>query len=60
MLTAIADDNTSDEAKAHAREILDAYDQSGSTEYGVDEHEKRQLAGYKAALNSTLSLCGLA
>ncbi|KAL1735697.1 hypothetical protein EV714DRAFT_243833, partial [Schizophyllum commune] len=44
-------DNTSDQAKAHAREILNAYDQSGSTEYGVDEHEKRQLAGYKAALS---------
>ncbi|KAJ7158330.1 hypothetical protein C8R43DRAFT_882425 [Mycena crocata] len=46
-------DATSDEAKAHAREILEAagYTVSGGKE-DTDEHQVRVLAGYKAALNN--------
>jgi len=54
------DDRVSEEAKAHAREILDAagvleeFEEGGSEEQR-DEHENRVLGGYKAALNSTSS-----
>ncbi|KAJ7158322.1 hypothetical protein C8R43DRAFT_948627 [Mycena crocata] len=47
------DDASSDEAKAHAREILEAagYTVSGGKE-DTDEHQVRVLAGYKAALSN--------
>jgi hypothetical protein len=49
-----ADPNTSEEAKAHAREILEAHDYSYERPADVteDEHDRRVLGGYKAALNS--------
>ncbi|KAI0633897.1 Conidiation protein 6-domain-containing protein [Trametes polyzona] len=45
---------TSDEAKQHAREILDADGYQFERPEGVteDEHQKRVNAGYKAALNN--------
>lgn len=51
------DDRTSAEAKAHAREVLQAagYEVDGGdseTVTDVDEHLTRVLAGYKAALQS--------
>lgn len=47
-------ENTSPEAKAHAREILEAhgYTVERAEDVSQDEHETRVLAGYKAALNS--------
>ncbi|KAK7047685.1 hypothetical protein VNI00_006453 [Paramarasmius palmivorus] len=44
------DPTTSDEAKAHAREVLEKAGALPDT--NDDEHEKRVLAGYKAALHS--------
>jgi hypothetical protein len=49
---------TSESAKEHSREILDAagisVDHAGKPERGTEEeHEVRVLAGYKAALHST-------
>ncbi len=48
------DDNTSETAKQHAREILAAagIDVEPASEAERDEHEVRVLAGYKAALHS--------
>ena len=51
------DAGTSESAKEHSREILEAagitVDHSGKPERGTeDEHETRVLAGYKAALHS--------
>jgi hypothetical protein len=53
-LIASADENTSAEAKQHAKEVLSAAGYqvekpSGSTD---EEHETRVMAGYKAALTS--------
>lgn len=52
------DENTSEAAKAHAREVLEAagYTIERATDIPKDEHEKRVLAGYKAALHSKLNL----
>jgi hypothetical protein len=51
----VSDEKTSEEAKAHAREILSA---AGYNEYAADEkeHQMRVMAGYKAALTSECSL----
>ena len=47
-------EHTSPEAKAHAREILEAHGYTIERAEGVSEseHETRVLAGYKAALSS--------
>lgn len=55
------DPNASEKAKEHAREILEAEgEQEGAHEHSPsasshDQHLKRVLAGYKAALHSTFS-----
>ena len=53
-LIACADDNTSAEAKQHAREVLTAagYQVEKPTGSTDEEHETRVMAGYKAALTS--------
>ncbi|KAK7047710.1 hypothetical protein VNI00_006481 [Paramarasmius palmivorus] len=51
----LSNPNTSETAKDHAREVLDAAgvpDYTGSTEAEFSEHDTRVLAGYKAALNN--------
>ena len=50
----LLDQNTSEEAKAHAREVLEAagYTVERTADIPEDEHEKRVIAGYKAALHS--------
>ena len=50
----LSDQNTSEEAKAHAREVLEAagYTVERTADIPEDEHEKRVIAGYKAALHS--------
>ncbi|KAI0082028.1 hypothetical protein K474DRAFT_1694711 [Panus rudis PR-1116 ss-1] len=50
----LSNPNTSEQAKAHAREILEAagYTVERSSDVTQDEHEKRVLAGYKAALHN--------
>lgn len=54
---AFIDDNVSDKAKQHAREILEAAGYSvRPPESTEDEHHVRVMAGYKAALNSKESL----
>lgn len=52
-----SDTHTSEEAKAHAREVLEAAGYTFDKGEGVteDEHETRVLAGYKAALHSEYS-----
>jgi hypothetical protein len=48
-----ADENTSAEAKQHAREVLSAAGYQVEKSPGsTDEHEIRVMAGYKAALAS--------
>ena len=51
-------DRTSAEAKHHAQEILEAngYTFERATDITEDEHERRVLAGYKAAIHSESSL----
>jgi hypothetical protein len=47
------DEATSDKAKAHAREILEAAGHAETNENtDTEEHKVRVLAGYKAALSS--------
>jgi len=54
-----ADPNTSDKAKEHAREILEAegeeipHSEPSPPASAQDQHTKRVLAGYKAAIHST-------
>jgi hypothetical protein len=58
----LSNPNTSETAKDHAREVLDAAgvpDYTGSTEAEFSEHDTRVLAGYKAALNSECRLLGV-
>lgn len=54
QLTVITDPLTSEGAKAHAREVLEAAGYTFERDEGVseDEHMMRVLAGYKAALHS--------
>ena len=54
-----SDENTSEQAKAHAREVLEAagYTVERDPDVSEDEHEKRVLAGYKAALHSECIAC---
>lgn len=53
-LTNVQNDKTSKDAKAHAREILEAHGYTAERAEGTSEseHETRVLAGYKAALSS--------
>ncbi|KAF8062237.1 Conidiation protein 6-domain-containing protein [Lyophyllum atratum] len=44
--------NTSEEAKRHAREILDAYEYGEEDEGDERAHNSRVIAGYKAALHN--------
>ena len=60
------DPNTSEKAKQHAREVLEAEGEQVDThpEHSPpaspeDQHTKRVLAGYKAALHSTLLILPL-
>ncbi|KAH9929316.1 Conidiation protein 6-domain-containing protein [Amylocystis lapponica] len=50
----LRNDHTSEEAKQHAREVLDAsgYSVERGEDVSEDEHETRVLAGYKAALHN--------
>ncbi|KAH8107832.1 hypothetical protein BXZ70DRAFT_912866 [Cristinia sonorae] len=50
----LSNPNTSEQAKAHAREILEAagYTFERSSDVSEDEHQTRVLAGYKAALHN--------
>lgn len=57
------DPNTSEKAKQHAREVLEAEGEEVDTHpdhsppaSSQDQHTKRVLAGYKAALHSTLPI----
>lgn len=54
ILTNTTDSRTSEDAKKHAREILEAAGVHFDAAEGVvaAEHEKRVIAGYKAALHS--------
>lgn len=58
MLIARSDPNTSEKAKQHAREVLEAEEEvEAQPEHSPavsapDQHTKRVLAGYKAALHS--------
>jgi len=56
MSSRILDEHTSEEAKAHAREVLEAAGYSIERAQGAtdEEHETHVLAGYKAALHSAL------
>lgn len=49
------DQNTSDDAKKHAREILNAAGIHEQDDPDDQQHQTRVLAGYKAALHSKLS-----
>lgn len=64
------DPNTSEQAKQHAREVLEAAGVSvdeleiekttqgqASTSAGDDQHTSRVLAGYKATLHSAFHIC---
>lgn len=59
--TVMQNAHTSPEAKRHAREILEAhgYTVERAENVSEDEHDRRVLAGYKAALNSKSSATGL-
>jgi len=49
----LSDPHTSEEAKRHAQEVLEAAGIHGRHDDDTDEeHEMRVLAGYKAALHS--------
>jgi hypothetical protein len=50
---ALSDEATSDKAKAHAREILEAAGYTVTEHPNAEEHQVRVMAGYKAALHST-------
>lgn len=54
---ALQDEHTSEQAKAHAREILEAagYHIERPETSTEEEHNTRVLAGYKAALSSEFS-----
>lgn len=56
MICDHADEHSSDEARQHAIEVLEAsgYTVERPSTSTEDEHEVRVLAGYKAALNSML------
>jgi hypothetical protein len=49
----LSNDRTSEQAKAHAREVLEAAGiKVEGGESNTDEHQVRVLAGYKAALSN--------
>jgi hypothetical protein len=51
-----ADPNVSEEAKQHAREVLEAAGIHQRLEtHSDEEHQNRVLAGYKAAIHSEIS-----